>query len=117
MNNFNRYRSPALPELQTATAALLEVVWEDDFESCGLVSPTEDKPLFDLVVALDAAVIAEKSPTLSEEEITALKESGWHDAEGVALAAMDKFQTEDGYPSKVWAILEDIFTTLMDADC
>ena len=105
---YNSNRSADLPELAEATCALLEVVWEDDYESFALVSKDEDPGLLCMVKALDLAVRADSLPVLSDAEIAALKEEGWHDADSdLALDAIAKIQTADGYPSKALAYLED----------
>jgi hypothetical protein len=117
MNLFNEHRDASLPELAEATCALLEVVWEDDYESFGLVNASDDPALFAVVTSLDAAVRADSIPVLSREEIAAVKEEGWHDAEGeLALSAISKLQTADGYPSKAIAILEDAWMLIEEGN-
>lgn len=117
MNLFNEHRDASLPELAEATCALLEVVWEDDYESFGLVNPSDDPALFAVVTKLDTAVRADFIPVLSAEEIAAVKEEGWHDAESdLALTAISKLQDSDGHPSKALRYLEDAWMLIEEGN-
>lgn len=79
MSNFNRYRDSSMPELAPATCSLLEVIWEDDYESFGLLNPVDDEMSFDLVKKLDELVRRHSLPVLADEVGTALRENGWTD--------------------------------------
>lgn len=112
---FNRFRSSDLPPISEAVAALLEVVWYDDYESFGLINSEEDPASVELVKRLIATVERDAVPVLSDAEVEALKEAGWHDADGeLAIQAMEKVGSPGGYPSDVWKILEDLYIIGME---
>lgn len=112
MTPFNRYRSPALPELSPATCAILETVWTDDYESFGLISPEEDAEAFALVDSLQLLVNHSGVRVLTDGEIQRWKDDGWHNSEdGDSDHDVVVLLAEYG----VFEILDQLFHAFTDA--
>ena len=63
MHNLRKYQSTDLPVLDNKTYDLINTVWEDDYESFGLVNPDDDYASYTLVVALDKLVREDGPPS------------------------------------------------------
>jgi hypothetical protein len=108
---FNEHRDPSLPEISEATGAILETIWEDDYESFGLVNPLDDPEGFRLVKKLDELVRKSGCRTPTDEEVARWKEDGWHSAEATdsdadVVAALCK--------AEAFAPLDELFHLFVD---
>lgn len=90
---FMQYQDKRVPVLSPATYTLLDCLWEDDYESWGLVNQDDDPQGLKMVLAFDALVRRQCIRPLNRREVARMQAGGWHDQRPASPLTVDPYGT------------------------